>query len=277
MNKKEMEFHKLANVFPLMKGEAFEQFVKDIRKNGIIEPIVLYEEKILDGRNRYRACIKASIDPIYRVFNSNIDPLDYIISKNLKRRQLTPAQKAESVDKIIGYKNLRIVDNKIKNEGKEVKIIMKDLGVQEKTIIQTHMIKEVIKPKNLKTKMKITPIKGKEKEIEITPERVKKTKKAWDNALKGNKSIKEVYQIATDTEKEKVLRKSYKNFYSDVKKDYSELMVNYKLLEKRYEIIKQVCTKRGIWDDIFKEAFPVVEKEKSYEPTIKEMRKAELI
>ena len=58
-----MEFHELANIFPLIEGEDLEALVEDIWKNGIQENIIYtFEGKILDGRNRYRACAKLGID-----------------------------------------------------------------------------------------------------------------------------------------------------------------------------------------------------------------------
>ena len=51
-----LEYHELANIFPLIQGVEFDELVKDIQWNGLQEPIILYEGKILDGRNRYNAC-----------------------------------------------------------------------------------------------------------------------------------------------------------------------------------------------------------------------------
>jgi hypothetical protein len=81
-----LDFNSLSTIFPLIEGAAFEELVADIKAYGVREPIWLYDGKILDGRNRYRACLKARIEPRFRDYRGN-DPLAFIISLNLPSPQ----------------------------------------------------------------------------------------------------------------------------------------------------------------------------------------------
>lgn len=47
--------HELANLLPMIEGIKFAELKEDIRKNGILELIKLFEDRILDGRNRHKA------------------------------------------------------------------------------------------------------------------------------------------------------------------------------------------------------------------------------
>jgi N6-adenosine-specific RNA methylase IME4 len=81
-------YHPLANIFPLTEGKEFERLVASIKQNnGLHEPIWLYEEKILDGRNRDRACEAAGVAPQFRQYTGN-DPVSFVIDANFHRRQL---------------------------------------------------------------------------------------------------------------------------------------------------------------------------------------------
>jgi len=92
----DLKFHPLAGIFPLMEGAEFDALVADIRANGLQQNIALYEGKILDGRNRYRACPAAGVAPVtYNADRLITDPAAYVISANLHRRHLTAEQKRD--------------------------------------------------------------------------------------------------------------------------------------------------------------------------------------
>ena len=90
------EFHPFANVFPLLDGDDLGTLTEDIRENGQREPVILYDGKILDGRNRYRACVELGIPAIFDHSKASNDEeaLRESVSRNLRRRHLTPTQRA---------------------------------------------------------------------------------------------------------------------------------------------------------------------------------------
>lgn len=91
-----MKIHSYAKYFPVMEGDEFDQLVQDIRERGLREPIVTFEDAILDGRNRYRACLKAGVEPTFKPYLQNGSPLGalhYVVSMNVRRRHLNETQK----------------------------------------------------------------------------------------------------------------------------------------------------------------------------------------
>lgn len=87
--------HPTSQIFLPMGQEEFEEFKNDIKEHGLLNPIVMYEGKILDGNHRYRSCLELGIEPKFIDFtNTVISDLDFVVSQNLKRRHLTLGQKA---------------------------------------------------------------------------------------------------------------------------------------------------------------------------------------
>lgn len=89
-----MKFHPLAECLPMLPGHEFDELVNDIRKNGLRVPVTLFEEKILDGRNRYAACKTAKVKPRYDAYEGD-DPVGFILSHNINRRHLPAGKRAD--------------------------------------------------------------------------------------------------------------------------------------------------------------------------------------
>lgn len=89
------EFHPLANIFPLMAGQEFDAFAADVKEHGLREAIWLYEDKIIDGRNRYRACVQEGIEPKFIAYIGSPETVvPHVVSLNLHRRHLNKSQRA---------------------------------------------------------------------------------------------------------------------------------------------------------------------------------------
>lgn len=91
--------HPVAALFPLMRDVddlGYSQLVDDIRNDGLLQPIVLDDKVLLDGRNRYLACIEAKVTPRFVQFTTldlMIPAHQYAFEVNHTRRHLTLDQR----------------------------------------------------------------------------------------------------------------------------------------------------------------------------------------
>lgn len=90
------DLHPLCTLFPRIEGAEFTALVSDIRANGLREAIVVHDGMILDGGNRYRACMEAGITPRIKEFDGK-NIVSFVLSANLHRRHLSPGQQAAIV------------------------------------------------------------------------------------------------------------------------------------------------------------------------------------
>jgi hypothetical protein len=93
-------FHPVSEIFPLMTGAAFDELVHDIQINGLRESLWRHEGQIIDGRNRYNACLKAGVSPTYREWDGEGDLTKFVVSLNLHRRHLNESQRAMVASKL---------------------------------------------------------------------------------------------------------------------------------------------------------------------------------
>ena len=96
----EMQSHRAAEIFPKMAGADFEALVDDIRQYGQREPIVVHDGLILDGRNRYQACLQLGIEPLTAEWDGTGTPEAFVISMNIHRRHLGSGQRAMTAKRL---------------------------------------------------------------------------------------------------------------------------------------------------------------------------------
>jgi hypothetical protein len=87
-------FHPAANIFPLLTEAELATLAQDIKANGLMQPVVRYRGQIIDGRNRFLACQLAEVEPSYTEWQGEGSPVSWVLSMNLRRRQLTDQQRA---------------------------------------------------------------------------------------------------------------------------------------------------------------------------------------
>jgi hypothetical protein len=89
--------HPLADLLPMIDENNFANLKADIVQKGILEQIWLFEGRILDGRNRYKAakaCGLGLTAANFRQFEGTPAEAEaFVFSTNFLRRQMTNAQK----------------------------------------------------------------------------------------------------------------------------------------------------------------------------------------
>lgn len=103
--------HPAAAMFPLLPSKQLEELAEDIAANGLIEPIVTYNDQLIDGRNRLVACGLAGLAEEIDAHEWQGDPrelIPWIISKNIHRRHLGSSQRALIAAEL---SNMKVGDN----------------------------------------------------------------------------------------------------------------------------------------------------------------------
>ena len=85
--------HEYADLFPLITGDEFVELKSNIKERGLLNPVITLNGKILDGRNRFRACKEVGVE-VKTVEYDGDNALADVLSWNLQRRHLNASQKA---------------------------------------------------------------------------------------------------------------------------------------------------------------------------------------
>ena len=104
-----MERHELSALFGNMSDDKYAELKSDVEANGFTDrEILVLDDKVLDGWHRWRAATELNITDQLDIvqLSPSVDPVKYVVSKNIHRRHLNDDQRASAIVEANQY-NLR--------------------------------------------------------------------------------------------------------------------------------------------------------------------------
>lgn len=139
MNDKEFQ-----NIIPPLTSEEFNQLEMNILKEGIREPIITWNNFIIDGHNRYKIAVKhgLSYTTIAKEFDSRDAVVEWMILNQFGKRNLSTYQRS-----LLALNLKPMFQEKIKSKSKRSKTnikkqIAKIVGVSQNTITKVEKIQK---------------------------------------------------------------------------------------------------------------------------------------
>lgn len=84
-----------AEAFPPMRVEEFEALKASIARNGLQEPLLIWQGRVIDGRHRLKACQALNITPAVKVLDGSYEEAKSVaFAANVNRRHLRTGQSA---------------------------------------------------------------------------------------------------------------------------------------------------------------------------------------
>jgi len=93
------EVHEICSMYPMMNKHELKNLTSSIKEIGLVNPITLYEGKILDGKCRYEACRLAGVIPTFDKFPDDYPQytggaIAFARSANVHRAHFNESQRA---------------------------------------------------------------------------------------------------------------------------------------------------------------------------------------
>lgn len=112
------------SLIPPLTKEEYTSLEKSIIEEGCRDPLVIWNDIILDGHNRHNICNKNGI--IFKRVEKNFDTREeakiWILNNQLGRRNLNEAQRIDVVDKLFGLQEKQDAKDRMSEGGRGGKI-----------------------------------------------------------------------------------------------------------------------------------------------------------
>lgn len=232
-----LQRHELSSAFPDLEEPAFYELQEDIKANGLRNPITLYDNKVIDGWHRLRACMNLGLEPVLTELDG--DPVDFVIGQNIHRRHLTASQRAMALATCNAWRGIGSNQHDKLSYQYDTSLSIRELADKAKV-------------------SKVTAQRAKQvsqKGSEDIKEKVKKGAMTLAQAVQvvdGDKPRKAPKPPAGDDELKKAYQKLAKDYdalqtrYDDLNEQYEETLGNYAELAKEIEILDAIRNNESV-------------------------------
>jgi DNA methylase len=188
----EMEAHEITAMFEDMSAEEYTTLKRSIELNGLQEAIWTFAGKIIDGRQRYRACVELGIEPQFREWDGKGSLTQFVVSLNLHRRHLTSSQKAAVSHKMLANFEAEAKERQRKAGGS------RDILTASESDTLSQIIDEAKHPNDRKAAAILAEMTGTNRDYVATAKRIAATApELIDEVAKGVVTIPEAKYLAT--------------------------------------------------------------------------------
>lgn len=205
----EYKFHDIANIYPLANEKEFELLKESIKERGQLSPIVIFDKKIIDGRNRYLACKDLGVDPnVDKFTGTEAEALKYAIELNSGRRHMSKQQAAMMAANYVlesrtGTGKKVSISNASKMFIVSIKYINRAKSIKEKSDV---MAQEILEGKLTigQAENKLYEIENHEREIDLLKSGTTASEEDFGSIGEG-KRFKEIQALSVDELRERLL------------------------------------------------------------------------
>lgn len=257
------KIHELCLLFPYMDDLAFQELKKDVKKYGLRDMIKVWKGKIIDGKNRLKACLELGIKPGFENLPDDTNIVAYIKSVGLCRRDLNSFQRIEIAMAIEKY---RVII-----EGKEEKVKEMKKDPDGKKLYEEEENKKITKEANsdINTVRKVRTILRTVKKNPVIKRKIEK--------MKRTKTVEQIHKaiqprpITTKILPEESIQTREEILTEELEEKKVEICAKKSLIMVYEEIIEKMKAKfieLGIWEEFKHEIYPIARNSNLDEPTV---------
>ena len=127
--------------FDDMSGDKWKEFLESIRTSGVIEPIVITQDKVIvSGHQRVRACKELGITEIMteaRIYDNNDDVLKDVLLSNLNNGRLKSMSDRKKVHYILALETFGLIKDDIQERRRLYKECKKEMqSIRDKIVAE---------------------------------------------------------------------------------------------------------------------------------------------